>query len=510
MNPTTAILLAGGKGVRFRAGRTDRDAIKVMLPVNDRPVLEWNLKILRDQMNIRSVIMIVGSHKEVIQEYFGDGRNFGLEISYLESNPDSDLPTALLLAKDSVSGPFVLMLGDEFYLNAGHDRIDMAEFPSDMEALVTFARSNNPQEIEKNYTVHIDDNMRVAKLVEKPDHLETNCMGLGTFIFRESIFDYLLDGASNPRTGRRELIDAISNMAADKPVYAFELGKEYVNINTVEDRYFAEYLFRSHIFPSIKKSLVIPCYNEAESLSFVLNDFQESVDEIIVADGGSTDGSVAIVEAFQQSCPKDVKLVQAKFAGYGDAIRNGVKAASGEVVVIVEADATFRSRDIHKIFEYLQDSDMVIGTRTTRQLICQGANMLGWLRLGNVFAAKLVELLWWFRGEPRFTDVGCTFRAFWKSAYDEIEHNFVGLGPEFSPEMMVEFVRNNKRVIEIPVSYFPRVGGDSKHSQSFFGIMKTAMRMLTLILKKRFNLYPEPARQPNDAVRKTSDIVEAE
>jgi NDP-sugar pyrophosphorylase family protein len=112
MNPTTAILLAGGKGTRFRTGRTDKDAIKVMLPVNDRPVLEWNLRILRDQMNIRSVVMIVGSHKEVIQEYFGDGRKFGLEISYLESNPDSDLPTALMLAKDSVSGPFVLMLGD--------------------------------------------------------------------------------------------------------------------------------------------------------------------------------------------------------------------------------------------------------------------------------------------------------------------------------------------------------------------------------------------------------------
>ena len=46
-----------------------------------------------------------------------------------------------------------------------------------------------------------------------------------------------------------------------------------------------------------------------------------------------------------------------------------------------------------------------------------------------------------------------------KTEYDEIKHNFIGKGPEFSPEMMIEFIRNNNRVIEIPVSYYTRLGG---------------------------------------------------
>ena len=73
---------------------------------------------------------------------------------------------------------------------------------------------------------------------------------------------------------------------------------------------------------------------------------------------------------------------------------------------------------------------MVIGTRTTRQMIEQGANMEGPLRWGNVLAGKLVELLWWGQ-EPRFTDLGCSYRAIWKDAYLKIRDRLQGIGPEF-------------------------------------------------------------------------------
>ena len=181
-----------------------------------------------------------------------------------------------------------------------------------------------------------------------------------------------------------------------------------------------------------------------------------------------------------------ITLVQGKFRGYGDALRHAIDASTGDIVVMVEGDATFRSRDVFKMYEYIKDCDLVMGTRTTRQLICQGANMMPWLRIGNIFAAKIIGLLW-FKYEPRFSDVGCSYRTFWKSSYDEIKHSFIGVGPEFSPEMMIEFIKNNMRVIEIPVSYYKRVGGMSKHSQSPWGILNSAMRMSWLTMKKLFS-----------------------
>ena len=156
-------------------------------------------------------------------------------------------------------------------------------------------------------------------------------------------------------------------------------------------------------------------------------------------------------------------------------------------MVLIEGDATFRSRDVQKMYEYIKDCDMVLGTRTTNELINQGSNMSIGLRIANLMVAKFVEILWWNYNEPRFTDVGCTYRAFWKTEYDEIKHNFIGKGPEFSPEMMIEFIRNNKRVIEIPVSYYTRLGGKSKHSESKVAILKTGLKMLSLILKKKLN-----------------------
>ena len=129
---------------------------------------------------------------------------------------------------------------------------------------------------------------------------------------------------------------------------------------------------------------------------------------------------------------------------------------------------------------------MIVGTRTTRELVEQGANMLGPVRWGNVIVAKMVELLWW-NLQPRFTDVGCTYRALWKETYWAIRPLLRGTGPELSPEMMVAALKARKRVIEVPVSYHRRIGGESKHSSNYFRISRTALRMLWTIFRQRLS-----------------------
>src|SRR5207249_957551 len=82
----------------------------------------------------------------------------------------------------------------------------------------------------------------------------------------------------------------------------------------------------------------------------------------------------------------------------------------------------------------------------------------GLLRWGNVAVGKLIEALWW-GSEPRFTDVGCTYRAIWRDAYRKIRDYLICDDAAFSPEMMIEMLRVEGRVIEIPVSYYRRRGG---------------------------------------------------
>jgi UDP-N-acetylglucosamine diphosphorylase / glucose-1-phosphate thymidylyltransferase / UDP-N-acetylgalactosamine diphosphorylase / glucosamine-1-phosphate N-acetyltransferase / galactosamine-1-phosphate N-acetyltransferase len=484
MNVTRAVILAGGMGTRARIKSKFVSVVKVMLPVDRKPILQRNIEILRDQLSITSILIIVGHGEDEIRAHFHDGRDLGVRIEYVRSDPTHGIADALLAVRDKVSGAFYVLLGDEFYLGCNHSTLKTANHQG-ADALVTFIRKHSPQEIARNYSLDLATDMRVIQLCEKPQKVENDLLGLGTFLLTDAVFEYIEKTPVHPTTKRKELIDVISNMAKARPVFAHELRGTYININTTDDWHFAQFLANQVGFPFKRKSLVIPTYNEADSISFVINDFKDAVDEIVVVDGGSTDGTLERAAELKDRC--NLKLVQGKFRGYGDAIVNGVSAASGDIVTIVEGDATFRSRDIDKLYEYLKDCDMVIGTRTTRQLICQGANMPVWLRIANVIAAKFIELLW-ISKEPRFTDVGCTYRTFWKASYEEIKDNLLGVGPELSPEMMIEFIRNDKRVIEIPVSYYARIGGSSKHSLGVWGVFKTALRMLVMVLKKKFGI----------------------
>lgn len=476
-----AVLLVGGKGTRINSPKYGEKS-KVLLKLGGKPILQRNIEILRDQLGIKKFYLVVGSNKEILQEFFGSGEKFDIKIDYVESNPDHGIADALYSIKNKIKGKFVLMLGDESYLNFDHSTLKQIP-EKNLDGIITFIQTKNPQSILNNFSIKTDQNMKILSLEEKPSDTINDMLGLGTFVLFDSIFDYIEKTEVNIRTKRKEIIDVISNMAKEKIVMAHQLHGTYVNINSNNDWLFAKYLFNQQNFNSFKKSLIIPVYNEVNSITFVLDDFKDVVDEIIVADGGSTDKSIEKIKNFNH--PK-VKLIQKKFLGYGDALRNGIDLASGDIIILVEGDATFRSRDIFKMYEYIKDCDMVLGTRTTRELIAQGANMNSKLRFGNLILAKIIEVLWWNDGGSRLTDVGCTFRLFWKSEYDAVKNNFVGIGPEFSPEMMIEFLRNKKRIIEIPVSYYKRIGGTSKHSENISHIARTGFKMLGLIIKKKF------------------------
>jgi glycosyltransferase involved in cell wall biosynthesis len=236
------------------------------------------------------------------------------------------------------------------------------------------------------------------------------------------------------------------------------------------------------MYRSWKVSLVIPAYNEEATIGHVVEEFREEphLDEILVVDNNCRDRTAAIAAA------AGARVVAESRPGYGSALLAGMRAATGDILVLVEADGSFRARDLEKLLVYLADADMVMGTRTTRQMLEQGANMRSILRWGNVFMAKFLQLLWLRPHEPRFTDVGCTYRALWRRTFERIAPRLSQTGPAFSPEMMCAALQERCRVIEIPVTYAARLGGESKHSDTFTRQARTAWRMFRTICRKRF------------------------
>ncbi len=239
------------------------------------------------------------------------------------------------------------------------------------------------------------------------------------------------------------------------------------------------------MFQDHSVAVVIPAYNEAETIADVVRGFLavECVDRVLVIDNNCRDATAEL------AAREGATVIEESEAGYGCALRAGLNwclQEGLEIAVLSEADGSFEAEDIWKLLHYLSDANLVLGTRTTRQMVQQGANMDKLLRWGNVSMAKLLELFWYLPHEPRLTDVGCTYRAIWLSSWSKIAAGTIETGPSFSPEMICEAYRQGLRAIEIPVHYGARMGGESKHSDSFFKVAGTALGMFRTICRKRF------------------------
>jgi hypothetical protein len=136
----------------------------------------------------------------------------------------------------------------------------------------------------------------------------------------------------------------------------------------------------------------------------------------------------------------------------GRLITLGLDAGRADALILYYSDGTFSPRDVDKLLVYLRDADLVLGTRTTRQMLEQGTNMRGIVRAVHIFLAKLAEIAWW-RFDARFSDICCFYRAMWRSTYRAIRPQLTGSGVEILPEMVIEVLRARRRIIEIPVTY---------------------------------------------------------
>ena len=105
--PTQAVILAGGRGTRMHPLTLDRP--KPMVPVLGRPFLEYQIEQLREQ-GFKKVLLLLGYLPEVVQRHFGDGRRFGVEITYSITAPDQLTSSRIATARQLLDPCFLLLL----------------------------------------------------------------------------------------------------------------------------------------------------------------------------------------------------------------------------------------------------------------------------------------------------------------------------------------------------------------------------------------------------------------
>ena len=223
-------------------------------------------------------------------------------------------------------------------------------------------------------------------------------------------------------------------------------------------------------------ALVIPALDEEASLAGVVRAFRArpEPDLVLVVDNGSRDRTA------ERAREAGAVVLSEPRRGYGRALRTGIEGAlalGATLVVLVEADGTFDPADLPGLLAALEGHDLVLGSRTAR--------MGSALRSGNRLMARFLAALWRGRACP-LSDVGCTYRVFTAEAWPRLQDGVPASGPEFSPWMIGAAFRAGLTVREVPVRYPPREGGAWKHGGSPLAVLRTAARMLRVILAQRF------------------------
>jgi glycosyltransferase involved in cell wall biosynthesis len=240
-------------------------------------------------------------------------------------------------------------------------------------------------------------------------------------------------------------------------------------------------------------SVVLMTYAERDSIRAVIEGFLDTgyVDEVLVVNNNAEAGTAEEVE---KTTARQVLEPQ---QGYGHAIRRGLVEATGELIVLAEPDGTFLPDDLVKLLAYSSECDAVLGTRTTRELIWEGANMGFGLKWGNWAVAKLVEFLF---NTSHLSDIGCTYRLFDRRLADHLVANMRVGGSHAGPEMLMLTITSGARLVEIPVNYLPRVGTSSVTGHPVKTVV-LGLRMIGLILRFR---KEAPVRLPRpEAFRET-------
>lgn len=205
----------------------------------------------------------------------------------------------------------------------------------------------------------------------------------------------------------------------------------------------------------IEVSVILPCLNEEKAIGQCIDKIKEvfkkhNIDgEIIIVDNGSQDNSIKI------SREKGAKVVEQKIKGYGAAYLKGLATAQGKYIIMGDADNTYDFYDIPLFLKELrQGYDLVIGSRFKGKIL---KNAMPWANryIGNPILTGLLNI---FYG-AKISDAHSGFRGLRREILERL--NLKTTGMEFASEMIVEALRKNLRIKEIPITYYPR-SGESK------------------------------------------------
>jgi glycosyltransferase involved in cell wall biosynthesis len=200
----------------------------------------------------------------------------------------------------------------------------------------------------------------------------------------------------------------------------------------------------------MKLSVIIPIFNEKDTLKEIISRVQETgiPNEIILVDDGSSDGTINIVKEYEGKEGFKI-IIHNKNQGKGAAVRSGLNAATGDVLLIQDADLEYDPRDYPTLLKPIEEglADVVYGSR-----FLGGSRRVAmfWHMVANKLLTLFTNVLY----NTILTDMETGYKVFKKEVVEDMPLHAKRF--EFEPEFTAKILKRKYRIFEVPISFNPR------------------------------------------------------
>jgi glucose-1-phosphate thymidylyltransferase len=233
MNELEGVILAAGRGTRMHPFTTRWP--KPILPILAKPLLQHQIEMMK-AIGIRKITIVIGHLGYEIVRTLGNGSAFGVEITYIEQTETLGIAHAVGRLESRVQKPFLLCLGDIFFVTNDLESMMRGFAEKDTKAVLASKLEENPEMIQRNFAIILGEGRQVVRVIEKPRYVQNKLKGCGVYLFGLEIFDAI---RRTPRTAMRdeyEITEAIQIMIQDghRVIHA-EIIEEDLNLTVPED-----------------------------------------------------------------------------------------------------------------------------------------------------------------------------------------------------------------------------------------------------------------------------------
>jgi len=214
------IILHGGHGTRLRP--LTHTGPKQLLPIANRPMSEYCLDSIKETGITDVAIIIGGMGSNKVKEYYGNGKNFGVNITYIEQDEPRGIAHAIRLCKKFVSNEkFLVFLGDNIIQKPITDFVENFN-KSDYDATVLLCEVDNPS----RFGIADVENEKIVKITEKPKKPTSNLAVTGIYLLTPLIFE-VIDNLKPSWRNELEITDALDNLLKQNDNIGYETITDY-------------------------------------------------------------------------------------------------------------------------------------------------------------------------------------------------------------------------------------------------------------------------------------------